>query len=415
MSIRTAFPLLAGSAATAALAWCSYASARLAWADYLFRVDNEASVARAAQLVPANAEYHARLAALLEDSGSGEAAIESELQRAVAANPRLASGWIHLGLLAEADNDAARAERYLLHAVAADRTYAGLWTLANFCFRHNEAEKFWPAARSALRIGDVKAHDPAPLFRLCWRMSRDPAIVLERAIPDAGAIQARYLEFLLQQNLAAAAEPVTERVLAFGSGEDLRAVFGYCDRLIASGDAGRAIHSWNALCWKSLHGYRPLAPESGVSLTNGDFAAMPAQHGFDWRTPEVPGVSIERSGRPARLWISFDGRQPEACDVLEQYLPLEPSRRYRLRVRYQTDQIEAGSGLRWQMADLASGEEIARSADLGGEQNTEAAVRFTAPPEARLSRLALIYRRTPGTTRIEGRISLASASLEFDR
>jgi tetratricopeptide (TPR) repeat protein len=412
---RGALRHLAGLAGLAALAAGCYWSLRLAWADRLFRLDTESSVTHAARLVPANAEYHARLAELLEDGGGGDAAIESELHQAVAANPRLASAWMELGLRAESAGDLARAEACLLRAAQSDRMYVPLWTLANYYFRRNDKENFWPVARRALRIGDVGAYDPAPLFRLCWKVSRNPSTVLERAIPDIGAVEARYLEFLVRENLAPVAEPVTERVVALSGERDLGAVLEYCDRLIPADEAEQAVRAWNALCWRTLHGYRPLAPHDGLSLTNGDFSSAPIQHGFDWRMPVVAGVVAERGGLPPRLWITLDGHEPESCDVLEQYLALEPSRRYRLRFRYQTDGIAAGSGLRWRISDVAAQNEIAAGpADLASEQETGATMRFAAPPGVHLARLALAYRRSPGMARIDGRVALAAISLEFD-
>ena len=415
MPFRSALRGLAGLAGVAALAAGCYTTARLAWADYLFRCDTLESVARAAQLAPASAEYHLRLATLLDANGRDGAAIESELHRAVDANSRLAAAWIELGLRAEAAGQAQQAETGLVRAARADHMYWTLWTLANFYFRHNESEKFWPVARRALRIGEVTAYDPAPLFRLCWKVSTDPATILERAIPDVGPVEARYLEFLVRENLSPAAEPVTERLVAFGSEQDLHPVFVYCDRLIAAGEADRAIHAWNALCWRGLQGYRPLDPDAAPSLTNGDFSAPPVQHGFDWRIPSVGGVSVERGGLPPRMWITFNGHEPETCDVLEQYLALAPSRKYRLLFRYQTDDIAAGSGLRWRIFTPATGEIASDAADLASEQETEGSVRFTAPAAGVLARLALSYRRTPGTTRIEGRIAIQSVALEADR
>ncbi|MBZ5591967.1 MAG: hypothetical protein LAP39_07010 [Acidobacteriia bacterium] len=415
MPFRSALRYLAGLAGLTALAAGCYSTARLAWADHLFRADTLESVTRAAQLLPANAEYHARLATLLDVSRGDGAAVESELHKAVDANPRLAAAWIELGLRAEADGQAHHAEACLLRAARADRMYATLWTLANFYFRQNESEKFWPVARRALRIGDVGAYDPAPLFRLCWKLSPDSATVLERAIPDVGPVEARYLEYLVRESLAPAAEPVIQRLVAFGSERDLGPVPAYCDNLIAAGDADRAMHAWNALCWRGLHGYRPLDPEATAALTNGDFSAPPVQHGFDWRMPAVAGVIAERAGLPPRLWIALDGHEPETCDVLDQFIALAPSHKYRLRFRYQTDDIAAGSGLRWHILTPAGYEIPSDAADLASEQETESIVRFTTPAVVRLARLALSYRRTPGTTRIEGRIALASAALEFDR
>lgn len=414
MSVRDWIQRLTGLALLAGLSAGVYWSARLAWADHLFRRDTEGAVKRAVELAPWNAEYHARLAAILE--GSGEGGAEEELRKAVAADPRLASGWVELGLRAETAGDTAGAEALLLRAARADRTYSTEWTLANFYFRHEERDKFWNAARRALIIGDVRAYDPAPLFRLCWRLSRDPDTILARAIPDEGPVVARYLQFLVRENLAPAAEPVTERVVAMSGEDDLSAVFEYCDRLIAAGDAERAIHAWNALCWRTLHGYRPLRPEAGVSLTNADFSAQPVEHGFDWRLPANDGVTVDRGGMPARLWITLDGNEPENCDLVEQVLAVAPGCKYRLRFRYQTDGIAAPSGLRWRVTDVAGqGEFQSDAADLASEQQTAGTVRFRVPSGARLVRLTLAYRRTPGTVRIEGRISVCEFRLEIDQ
>jgi hypothetical protein len=126
-------------------------------------------------------------------------------------------------------------------------------------------------------------------------------------------------------------------------------------------------------------------------------------------------VAVERAGLPPRLWITLDGHQPETCDVLEQFVALSPSRKYRLRFRYQTDDIAEGSGLRWRLATSRGVEIPSEGADLASEQQADGTVRFTVPPGVQLARLALSYRRTPGTARIEGRVALESAALEFDR
>lgn len=405
---------LAAAILLAGLALGGYWSVRLAWADVLFRRDTEGSIREAAHLVPSNAEYHERLAAILD--GSGDAGAEVELAKAVAASPRLATAWVELGLRAENASHVPEAETDLVRAARIDRRYSTLWTLANFYFRHDESEKFWPVTRRALRMGDVAAYDPSPLFGLCWKMSRDPDTILNRAIPDVGAVQARYLDFLVRENLAPAAEAVTERVVAMSGERDLSAVYDYCDRLIATGDAERAIHAWNALCWRTLRGYRPLAPEAGISLTNGDFSAEPLEHGFDWRIPNLDGVIVERAGLPPRLWITLDGHEPETCDLAQQVLAVAPGRKYRLRFRYQTDGLDVSSGVRWRLMDDAQHGEIESDAvDLSSEQDAAATVHFRIPADVRLVRLALAYRRTPGTVRIEGRVAVSDLALEFDR
>ena len=414
MSARSLIRQITSVAALAALGLGIYWSLRLARADFLFRADSESAVRGALRLAPGNAEYHARLAAILD--GAGEPGAEAELRRAVDLNPRLASAWIELGLRAENAGDLTRADEDLLRAARADRTYTPLWTLANFYFRHERREQFWPVVRRALAIGDVRAYDPAPLFALCRKFTTDPDTVLERAIPDVGAVDSRYLQFLVRENLAPAAEHVTERVVALSGDGDLGAVFEYCDRLIAAGDAERAIHAWNALCWRTLHGYRRIDPQAGVSLTNADFSVEPVGHGFDWRLPEFDGVTVERGGLTPRLWITFDGREPETCDVATQVVALVPGRKYKLRFRYQTDGLAAESGVRWRLTDVGKRAEFPTDArDLSSEMETAGVVHFTASTETRLARLVLAYRRTPGTVRIDGRLSLSDLALEFDR
>ena len=113
-----------------------------------------------------------------------------------------------------------------MRAAAADRMYSTLWTLANFYFRQNATEKFWPAAQARPACRRCRA---PTIRRRCFvsagRFRQNPATVLERAIPDVGPVEARYLEFLVRENLTSIAEPVTERVVAFGSEQDLDAVF----------------------------------------------------------------------------------------------------------------------------------------------------------------------------------------------
>ena len=417
-TLRMLFPValrrLARLACLTALVAACYWSVRLAWADHLFHRDTEIAIARAVEFAPGSAEYHARLAALLQEAGRGEAAIESELLAAVQENPRMSSAWIELGLRAETAGDMAQAEADLVRSAQADHTYTTLWTLANFYFRRNDRDHFWPVARQALTIGDVTAYDPAPLFQLCWKLSQNPATVLERAIPEVGAVQSRYLAFLVRENLAQIAEPVTQRVVALGGERDLDAVLDYCDRLIAAGDAEHAIRAWNALCWRTLHSYRPLAPLTSPGLTNGDFSAAPIQHGFDWRMPAVAGIEVERGGLPPRLWIALDGHEPDTCELLAQVLAVVPLRRYRLRFRYQSDGILPASGVRWRITDVAGREIPSDSTDLASEQEAAGALRFRSPHAASLVRLALAYRRPSGTAKAEGRVTLNAVWLEFE-
>lgn len=403
--------IVASGAAVAVLGWAAYWSLRLGYADRLAHTDSPEHVKRATELAPCNARYRARLAAMLDQWGKDRGASVAALEAAVVCNPRDSESWIELGLLAEMDGDFAKAERCLLEAARVDKQYDPPWALANFYFRRNDAEKFWPWAREAAAMS---YGDAAPLFRLCWRTTQDPEVILERAIPDQPAALVRYLSFLLADNHLEAVEAAAQRVAGRAGREDLPVLLASCDRLLEGRQFAAALRIWTVLCRRKLVPYQAPYPERGLALTNGDFRTPPLSRGFDWRVHAVEGVSVSQRQSPPALRITFSGRQPESCEVLSQFVPLLPAREYRLRFGYRTSHIAPDTGVHWRILDPATGAELAeRSSHLSSDEEIQQEVTFSTPAETRAARLVLMYQRTPGTTRIEGSIFLSHASLVF--
>src|SRR5205085_7070807 len=96
---------------------------------------------------------------------------------------------IRLGLRAELSGQRDGAEKLLLEAAGIDRLFEPRWSLVNLYFRTGNAEKFWPRVRSAL---DMAYGDLSPMYRLCWRFTSDPDLIL-RHVPDRPYVLARYL------------------------------------------------------------------------------------------------------------------------------------------------------------------------------------------------------------------------------
>ena len=397
--------------AVALLGSACFWTLRLGYADRLFYTGSLEGVKRAAELVPDNGRYLARWAAMLDQSENDRRASLAALAAAVACNPRDASSWIELGLRAEMDGDFAKAESNLLEAARVDKQYGPQWALVNFYFRRNDAEKFWVWAReaAAMSFGDA-----TPLYRLCWRFVKDPAVILNRAIPDQPQSLLRYLEFLLADDLLDALEPVGQRVAERASQHDLPVLFASCDRLLGARRLPGALRIWNALCQRGLVPYQALEPEKGLSLTNPDFAALPVSHGFDWRLHNPQGVSWSRGESPPLLRITFSGKQPESCEILGQLVPVLPGKQYGLGFRYRTFGIAPDTGLRWRVFDAMTSAELGSpSRDLSNEQEAEDVLMLLTPAGTRLVRVVLMYQRTLGTTRIEGSVSLRRVRLEF--
>jgi len=365
---------------TLPLALACYWSARLAYADLLYSRDTLASAQQAVRLDPGNARYLAWLAELEEHDGNDPV---PTLTRAAALNPRDSAIRIRLGLFAEQRGDFASAERELLAAARLDRQFDPRATLANYYFRRGDDTHFWRSIREAFA---VSYGDLTPMFDLCWRMTNQPAVVRAALGPNTRLLD-RYLSFLLAQNRLDAAVPIARELAAAARQQDLRLLLAACDRTFD-------LATWNALCGRLLP-YAPLDPAGGVSLTNPSFNFDPVLHGFDWRIPASPEISVARADSPHALRIALSGRQPESCELVYQYLPLVPHRRYRFR--FQTDARDPG--LFWQILDTRS--PIARP-DFVFESS-----------DASLARLALIYRRPTGSVRLEGSITLRDLALGF--
>jgi tetratricopeptide (TPR) repeat protein len=391
--------LMAAAGLLGTLALAGYWTLRLGYADRLYQAGTAASIQAARRLAPGNAAYY---------RGARAAA---DTREALRLDPRDAAAWIELGLAAEVGGDLPRAEKQLLEAAQVDRTYEPRWSLANFYFRRGDAANFFRWARSA---AEISYQEQGSLFALCWRMTQDPAVILERAIPDRREILQQYLRFLLLRQKLDEAGPVAGRLAAMGSRDSAPLLLAWCDRLLMAERTPEALRAWNGLCARGLTARQPLSPGEGRSLTNGNFSAKPLGLAFDWRLHPAPGVAFALAASPPEIRATLSGNQAPSCRLLEQVVPLEPSRGYRLRFVYRTSDIPPGSGLRWQAVSPRGPDDWSVTGpDLSAEDWAEGHLDFGAPPKAGQALLSLRYDRALGTTRIEGAVWIRDVSLAF--
>jgi hypothetical protein len=387
----------------ALLSAAAYWSVRLARADAFARDDSEAGLAAALRLAPRNAGYLVRLADFREARGQPAPGL---LDAALSLNPNDATAWMRRGLQSEMSCDLAGAERDLLRAATVSAQYEPRWTLANFYFRHRQPDAFWKWTRLALRRSYA---DRRPLFDLCWRVTDDPDTVT-RALPPEPAAWRDYLDYLVAGKRLEAALPVALHIVDTAGPNDLPLLLWAGNTWLAARSCPAALTLWNGLCARRLLPYEPLAPARGLSLTNGGFTAPFAEGGFDWRAPTSTGLSTVRGA--ALFHASFSGRQPESVEVLWQYLPLEPGRGYVADFEYRTEDIAPATGLRWRVVNAAGVDLAVASPHLSSNSWKNESIVFAARDNT-LARLVLCYRREPGTTRIEGAVSLRHLTLRF--
>ena len=335
------------------------------------------------------------------------------MEKAVALNPLNSSIWIEFARIAEEQKDFQRAESCLLRAVRLDRTFAPRWLLAEYYFRRGDQSRFWPVVRAALA---TSYDDVAPLFDECWQLAPSPEAILAQAIPDRQDVLRQYLDYLLAKKRLDLAEPVASKVMGHARRDDVAPLLSYCDGLLAKHQAPPALEIWNSLAKKRLLDYPALVPENGASITNDGFEKPFLSTAFDWRLGQLPGILARRGGSPPMLRLSFSGKQPETCEILSEFVPLAPARKYRLSVRYETNELERDTGLSWRVLDVLDGTDLLEgTGQLKGRERTEGEEEFsfTTPAKTQLARVALMYQRVLGTVRITGSISLRNVRLSF--
>ena len=396
---------LATAAAVAGFGAAAWWSVRAGWADYWARQETVAGTEKALTAMPGRGEYEARLAALVADENPQRA--DEALRRAVALDPLDAQSWIELGLRAEGNGDDAGAEQCLRRAADADVRYLPRWTLANYYFRRNDSERFWYWAKAAAQMA---YGDPMPLFRLCGRIEEDGKLIERLEIRDPDA-RADYVAYLLGEKRVDLIGPAVGLMLDENRRADVPLLLTACDGLIAAQRTDEAVEVWNGLGRAGRIPFAELAPARGAVLTNGTFAVSPTSRGFDWRLPTAAGIAAAREEDPVGLRLTFSGRQAENVEALAQYAPAQESTQYVLKFRYRTSGIGAGTGLGWRISDL-SGASLGAGGSLSSEAETEDQVAFRTPAGCSMVRLGLEYRRSSGTTRIEGLVILRNVRLE---
>jgi hypothetical protein len=328
------------------------------------------------------------------------------LQRAVALNPSDARCWIELGLRYEKEGHRPLAEQCLLRAAEEDAQYFPRWTLTNYYFREDALDRFWFWAKKA---SEMAYGDPAPLFRLCGRVAEDGALVdrLNIARPD---VRAAYLSYLMSQGRLDLIRPVSRYLLTGTRASDVPLLLTTCDRLLKSNNVADALGIWNGLSDNHRIPFARLQPAEGRVLTNGEFRVPPTLHGFDWRLTAINGVSASADERGG-LRLTFSGSQSENCEPLVQFVPVQENMVYQLKFTYRTYGIAAGSGLEWRITDRNGGRPLAGADGLYTKGEESGRVSFVTPAGCQIARVALAYRRSPGTTRMEGFIVLRKVEL----
>jgi hypothetical protein len=229
-------------------------------------------------------------------------------------------------------------------------------------------------------------------------------------IPDRPAILQQYFDFLMTARQFAFVPPIVKRLVMsapvsqsqlYGLDHDIGPAL---DILLGAGYASQALRIWSDL--SAAHWIEFPTPNPDEPLTNGNLRPLYG-HGFDWFLLNPPGVSLNYSEGVREIGIDLSGDEPEHCQILQQWVPVGSSRRYRLQWKDDASGLTNPSGLTWHVhsstADLQSPDLLDESS--GGFV-------FQTPPDMNLAILVLEYKRPMGKTKAEGILRLRGVTLQ---
>jgi tetratricopeptide (TPR) repeat protein len=345
-------------------------------------------------LAPLDATLYSRLAEKLEETGGDSLA---SLEAAAALDPDNPQWRMSVGQRAELAGDLALAERSLLAAARLSRLYQPKYLLAGYYFRRGNADLCIRWSQAALEIapGDV-----TPVLNLLGHLL-DPQAMAAEGLRQPPAVARQFLAFLAVRGPTAAAGRLARRLAQTGTDEDLPALLAYSNQLLEEGHGLEAVELWNALCERHLLPYQRLDVTGGRALTNADFQSSPIGSGFDWHAEGARG--LRPLGFDGALRATFSGDQADGCVVIWEYVPLEPGAGYRLRQDVHAENSASAAGLVWRLF-------YPKSAAVWAPLEADLSQGFRAPAE--VARLALLYRRIPGTTRLTGDVSVTGLRLD---
>jgi len=275
-----------------------------------------------------------------------------DYRKAVAVDPRSAHFWMDLASAYEASGEDAKAREAYRQAVAVYPASAEVaFHFGNFLLREQE----YPAAYAELQRA-VRADPkllPLAISRV-WRASGDVGDLLNGVLPANTESYLAALDFFSSTQQPEAALAVWQRLVALGKPVALPRDFAFFDELIRSDRSGEARVAWRqALAAAGL----PHDEPAGQNLVwDGNFAQDFSQGGLGWRWTPLLDADMSVDPEPApdgsrAMRIDFNGGTNLPLAAPEQYVPVDPGRRYHFHALMRTEGITTESGPRFSITD----------------------------------------------------------------
>lgn len=391
--------------AALAAALVSAAAIPLWRADRFAGARTESGWTRATQIEPGYGEYWYNLAVFhrTDIARANPALALSELQRAIADDPRSADYWAELGDAYEAQGDLDSAREAYRRALENYPSSGDVrWRYGNFLLRQNQTAEAYAQLHEAL-ITDPKVTELA-ISRI-WRATGDARALLDEVLPNTDQSLRLALKFFCDSNEIDPAMEAWSHIVAAGRAQPLKISFPLIDLLASRGRSDDSRTVWT----QALQLSGTPAPAANASLVyDGGFELESVNGGLDWHLDPEKGTSFEldaatfHSGQHS-LRINFDGTQNLDFRQVAQRIPVKPSTRYEFSGWLKTAAISTDSGVRFAIEADSRAVPQAMLENLTGDHDwTNQRVQITTTADTHF--LTIEVRRIP-SRKFENQIS----------
>src|SRR5580704_1720155 len=386
-----------------AAAILTYQAIRIWLADYLVHKDRIDQVERGVALESENAAAWERLGRVREaDLGNPDsAAAVADFQKAVAHVPLSAQYWMDLAIGYESvGNIPAAREAFGRARAAYPASSIVAWVYGNFLLRQGDNDAGFAQINHALQA-DPRLSDPklVPLaVSRVWHLSQDANVLLNQVLPPDQDAYFQAIDFMVENRQPTAALLIWQRLLSLGKPIELRRSFPVLWLLIESDLGADASRVWReALAAAGLPHDEPASPSL---IWNGDFARDFLNGGLDWRwNSSLVGASIgfeavppSSEGRSLRL--DFSGGENLNLMEPQQFVPVEPSRRYHFHALLKTEGLTTENGISFLISDPNHGAAIVATEKFTGTHSwTPVDADYTTTPATHF--MSIQVRRAP--------------------
>jgi tetratricopeptide (TPR) repeat protein len=305
----------------------------------------EDKLLRAAMVTGEDARYHYLLGLLHYNSPQRrnyEQAIRSYTD-ALERNPTDARAWVALAKAYQDSGIKDKALFALRRVLASDRSNPIFaWESG---VHYLLADRLPDAMASFRKFLSMSPGDQESVYSLCYVMGVDSRYVLDNLLPENYPSYSRYLGFLAATGLLEESRDLWKRMRKWNpqKAEYLK----YIEFLIGQGAIKDGISEWGDFVKR----FGIAGDTYAFTMPwNGDFEYPIVNGGFDWRIGRAEGVRIFRDKDVyfngfASLSVSFDGTTNPGISIAEQFVPVEPGRRYKLSGYVKTEKLTTQNGI----------------------------------------------------------------------